>query len=548
MSLIDKIFPDPLPSVEEIEKKYAPRALPEGAKVTRIAPSPTGFMHIGGIYSALISERIAHQSGGVFYLRIEDTDTKREVEGATDLISSSLGAYGLAPDEGVDVSGVEHGNYGPYSQSCRREIYQAYIKKLLEEGRAYPCFSTVEELERIRKGQEVRGERLGYYGSWALSRGLSAEEAEARIDAGIPYVIRYKSLGDYNHKITVNDTIKGKREFPDNDLDIVIMKSDRLPTYHFAHVVDDHLMGTTDVIRGDEWMPSLPLHIQLFREMGWKVPRYAHIAPIQKMDGNSKRKLSKRKDPEASVTFYDEEGYSHEAVVEYLLNLANSNFEDWRKQNPSADYHDFPFSLKKMNNSGALFDFTKLNSVSREVIGRMSADEVFERAHAWAKTYDVDLAARMESNRDYVRSIFNIEREGVRNVRKDISKWSDVKEEIRYFFDDQFSLNREAFESQLSDNLRKDWPEMVRLFAEGYNPEESKDEWFGRMLEIAAGLGYARNGKEYKAAPENFRGDISDVVKVFRVLITGKTQSPDLYSIMRVMGPERVLKRVNAFS
>lgn len=548
MSLIDKIFPDPLPSVEEIEKKYAPRALPEGAKVTRIAPSPTGFMHIGGIYSALISERIAHQSGGVFYLRIEDTDTKREVEGATDLISSSLGAYGLAPDEGVDVSGVEHGNYGPYSQSCRREIYQAYIKKLLEEGRAYPCFSTVEELERIRKGQEVRGERLGYYGSWALSRGLSAEEAEARIDAGIPYVIRYKSLGDYNHKITVNDTIKGKREFPDNDLDIVIMKSDRLPTYHFAHVVDDHLMGTTDVIRGDEWMPSLPLHIQLFREMGWKVPRYAHIAPIQKMDGSSKRKLSKRKDPEASVTFYDEEGYSHEAVVEYLLNLANSNFEDWRKQNPSADYHDFPFSLKKMNNSGALFDFTKLNSVSREVIGRMSADEVFERAHAWAKTYDVDLAARMESNRDYVRSIFNIEREGVRNVRKDISKWSDVKEEIRYFFDDQFSLNREAFESQLSDNLRKDWPEMVRLFAEGYNPEESKDEWFGRMLEIAAGLGYARNGKEYKAAPENFRGDISDVVKVFRVLITGKTQSPDLYSIMRVMGPERVLKRVNAFN
>ncbi len=548
MSLIDKIFPDPLPSVEEIEKKYAPRALPEGAKVTRIAPSPTGFMHIGGIYSALISERIAHQSGGVFYLRIEDTDTKREVEGATDLISSSLGAYGLAPDEGVDVSGVEHGNYGPYSQSCRREIYQAYIKKLLEEGRAYPCFSTVEELERIRKGQEVRGERLGYYGSWALSRGLSAEEAEARIDAGIPYVIRYKSLGDYNHKITVNDTIKGKREFPDNDLDIVIMKSDRLPTYHFAHVVDDHLMGTTDVIRGDEWMPSLPLHIQLFREMGWKVPRYAHIAPIQKMDGSSKRKLSKRKDPEASVTFYDEEGYSHEAVVEYLLNLANSNFEDWRKQNPSADYHDFPFSLKKMNNSGALFDFTKLNSVSREVIGRMSADEVFERAHAWAKIYDVDLAARMESNRDYVRSIFNIEREGVRNVRKDISKWSDVKEEIRYFFDDQFSLDREAFESQLSDNLRKDWPEMVRLFAEGYNPEESKDEWFGRMLEIATGLGYARNGKEYKAAPENFRGDISDVVKVFRVLITGKTQSPDLYSIMRVMGPERVLKRVNAFN
>ena len=548
MSLIDKIFPDPLPSVEEIEKKYAPRALPEGAKVTRIAPSPTGFMHIGGIYSALISERIAHQSGGVFYLRIEDTDTKREVEGATDLISSSLGAYGLAPDEGVDVSGVEHGNYGPYSQSCRREIYQAYIKKLLEEGRAYPCFSTVEELERIRKGQEVRGERLGYYGSWALSRGLSAEEAEARIDAGIPYVIRYKSLGDYNHKITVNDTIKGKREFPDNDLDIVIMKSDRLPTYHFAHVVDDHLMGTTDVIRGDEWMPSLPLHIQLFREMGWKVPRYAHIAPIQKMDGSSKRKLSKRKDPEASVTFYDEEGYSHEAVVEYLLNLANSNFEDWRKQNPSADYHDFPFSLKKMNNSGALFDFTKLNSVSREVIGRMSADEVFERAHAWAKIYDVDLAARMESNRDYVRSIFNIEREGARNVRKDISKWSDVKEEIRYFFDDQFSLDREAFESQLSDNLRKDWPEMVRLFAEGYNPEESKDEWFGRMLEIATGLGYARNGKEYKAAPENFRGDISDVVKVFRVLITGKTQSPDLYSIMRVMGPERVLKRVNAFN
>lgn len=544
MNYIDKIFPEPLPLIEEIENKYPPRELAEGQRVTRIAPSPTGFMHIGGIYAALISERVAHQSGGIFYLRIEDTDTKREVEGATALIASSIRAYGIIPDEGVDVEGMEHGSYGPYCQSERKLIYQAYIKKLLEEGKAYPCFSTPEELEEIRKHQELSGARLGYYGKWAKSRNLPKELVEEKINAGEKFVIRFKSEGVYDNKITISDLSKGKRDFPENDLDIVIMKSDGLPTYHFAHIVDDHLMGTTHVIRGDEWLASLPLHVQLFRTMGWKAPKYTHIAPIQKMEDSSRRKLSKRKDPEASVSFYDEEGYPKDAVVEYLLNLANSSFEDWRKQNQDKPNNQFKLDLSKLNASGALFDFVKLDSISKDIVAKLSGEEVYDNVYAWATQYDKELQQLMDVNAAYVKNILNIERLGVKNVRKDIAKWSDVKNEISFFFDDKFELDAEDVYAQLEKMSKEDVKNIVAEFKSLYNPAMSKDEWFGLMLEIAGKFGYAKNAKEYKANPEVYKGDVSDVVKVFRILLTGKPQSPDLYSVMQVMGEGRVVVRL----
>ena len=543
MSFIDKIFPNTLPTVEEIEAKYKRRNLDDGAKVTRIAPSPTGFMHIGGIYTALICERVAHQSNGVFFLRIEDTDTKREVEGATELICSSLANYGIIPDEGFDATGREFGDYAPYKQSARREIYQAYIKKMLETGLAYPCFATPEELEKIRHEQEVSGARPGYYGRWAKYRDYPIEKVEEKLASGTPFVIRFKSNGSYNNKIVIQDGLKGKINFPENDLDIVIMKSDGLPTYHFAHVIDDYLMGTTHVIRGDEWLSSLPLHIQMFKAMGFKVPKYTHIAPIQKMDGDSRRKLSKRHDPEADVRYYDSVGYPRTAVIEYLLNLANSSFEGWRRANPNASYKDFKLELNKLSPSGALFDFVKLNNISKEIIAKMTTDEIFKNTYDWARANDEKLLKIMDENPDYVRAILSIERTGAKNSRKDIAKYSDVLGEITYFFDDNFSLSDDA-KSELKSV--KNYAELVNAYIPMFNENDTKEEWFAKMQQLADQFNFAKNGKEYKANPSAFNGDISSVVKVFRILITGKTMSPDLSEIQHVMGRDRVLSRLNS--
>ena len=542
MSYIDKIFPNPLPTVEEIETKYARRNLPEGAKVTRVAPSPTGFMHIGGIYAGLINERLAHQSGGVFFLRIEDTDTKREVEGATAVIYSSLAEYGLKVDEGFAGNGDEIGAYGPYRQSDRKEIYQAYIKHMLEIGKAYPCFATQEELETLRKTQEASGARPGYYGRWAKYRDYPVEKIEEKIDAGVPYVIRFKSNGNYNNKIVIQDGLKGKINFPENDLDIVIMKSDGLPTYHFAHAVDDHLMGTTHVIRGDEWISSLPLHIQLFKEMGFKAPKYTHIAPIQKMDNDSRRKLSKRHDPEADVRYYDTVGYPKQAVIEYLLNLANSTFEGWRRNNPAAHYNDFKLELNKLSPSGALFDFVKLNNISKEIISKMTTDEIYNNTYDWAKKNNSELLSLMEKNTDYIKAILSIERTGAKNARKDSAKYSDIPSEIEYFFDDKFTISDE-----MKNELKsvKNYAEIVEAYIPMFNENDSKDDWFAKMQQLADKFNFAKSGKEYKANPEAFNGDISTLVKIFRILITGKTQSPDLSEIQHVMGKERVLSRLN---
>ena len=543
MSFIDKIFPNTLPTVEEIEAKYKRRNLDDGAKVTRIAPSPTGFMHIGGIYTALICERVAHQSNGIFFLRIEDTDTKREVEGATELICSSLANYDIIPDEGFDATGREFGDYAPYKQSARKEIYQAYIKKMLETGLAYPCFATPEELEKIRHEQEVSGARPGYYGRWAKYRDYPIEKVEEKLASGTPFVIRFKSNGSYNNKVVIQDGLKGKINFPENDLDIVIMKSDGLPTYHFAHVIDDYLMGTTHVIRGDEWVASLPLHMQMFKAMGFKVPKYTHIAPIQKMDGDSRRKLSKRHDPEADVRYYDSVGYPRTAVIEYLLNLANSSFEGWRRANPNASYKDFKLELNKLSPSGALFDFVKLNNISKEIIAKMTTDEIFKNTYDWARSNDEKLLKIMDENPDYVRAILSIERTGAKNSRKDIAKYSDVLGEITYFFDDDFSLSDDA-KSELKSV--KNYAELVNAYIPMFNENDTKEEWFAKMQQLADQFNFAKNGKEYKANPSAFNGDISSVVKVFRILITGKTMSPDLSEIQHVMGRDRVLSRLNS--
>jgi glutamyl-tRNA synthetase len=543
--IVKIIFPENLPSPDELELKYPPRELPKEAMVTRIAPSPTGFMHIGSLYAALISERFAHQTNGVFYLRIEDTDKKREVEGAVNLISRSLDHFGIQVDEGLGLSGVEKGLYSPYIQSKRADIYKTYIKKLLEEDRAYLCFCTEDELEQMRKEQLDQGVRPGYYKQWALWRDKSLEDALTKLKEGNSFVVRFKSPGDFNNRININDSIIGTREFSENDQDIVIMKSNGLPTYHLAHVVDDHLMRTTDVMRGDEWLSSLPLHLQLFESFGWEPPRYAHISPIQKIDGSSRRKLSKRKDPEANITYFEERGYPKEAIIEYLINLANSNFEDWRKANIGKNYREFQVSFKKLkNNSGALFDFIKLDDISKEIVAQLTSAEIYKKVLEWAKRYNKDFANLLKKYPDYSEMIFSIERGAGIKARKDICRWSDAPKEIGYFFDENFHISKEETISILSDFDETDIYKIVCDFIDSYNYNDPKDIWFNKVKEMARTHNYADSGKEFKKNPNKYKGTISDVAKIFRVLLTGRKETPDLWSIMQVMGKERVLKRL----
>lgn len=544
---VSLIFPDALTTPAELEQRYPPRGLPGGAMVTRVGPSPTGFMHIGTLYVGLICERFAQESGGVFYLRVEDTDKKREVEGATDFITQAFQHFGITLDEGRDVAGVEHGAYGPYMQSARMGIYQAYIKYLLQSGQAYPCFCSPEELEDIRNRQKLRSVAPGYYGQWAVWRDKPLEEAVEAMKAGRPYVIRYRSPGDSEKKMTFNDLLFGERTVPENDQDIVIMKADRLPTYHLAHVVDDHLMRTTHVIRGDEWLPSLPMHLQLFQSLGWTPPAYAHIAPINKMDGNSKRKLSKRKDPEASVSFFVDLGYPQIALLEYLLNLANSNFEDWRKENPETDYKAFPVTMERLAKSnGPLFDFTKLDNIARDVVARMSAAEVYGEVLAWAKTHDEAFAALLEVNGPYARKVLGIERGGA-NARKDIAKWADAKALILPFFDSEFALAPEKALELLGNRTADDIREIVADFRAGYSPADTKEAWFDKVKAIARDRGFAEKPGDYKRNPELYKGTVADVAKVFRVLLMGQLQTPDLHEMMLAMGEERVFKRLGLF-
>ena len=539
--LANLIFPD-VKDISYYEEKYPERNLPEGAIVTRFAPSPTGYVHIGGLYQSLAAKMAAQKTGGVFYLRIEDTDQKRLVENAVTDIVNSLKVFELAPDEGMVTETEWTGEYGPYIQSKRGEIYRAYAKYMIEQGKAYPCFCKPEDDEKRTAAQLAAKIRPGYYGVWAKCRALSLEEMAEKIKAGEPYIVRFKSPGREDRKIQVSDGIKGKLTFPENDLDIVIIKSDGLPTYHFAHMVDDHLMRTTHVIRSDEWLSSVPLHVQLFKEAGFKAPKYCHIAPIMKNDEGNKRKLSKRKDPEAAVSYYDELGVPPDAVKEYLLNIANSTFENWRRQNKEAQIEDFDFQLNKMSVSGALFDMVKLFDVAKIVISRYDAEKVYNDGLAWAKKYDQELVKLLE-DKDYALKVIGIER-GNQKPRKDIAKWSDLKENISYMYADEFDKVSEFNYGNVTDkDLVK---KIVDLYASKYyDPADDKQTWFDKMKDLAEEVGFAREVKEYKADPEKWPGHVGDISTVIRVTLTGRQNTPDLYEIMQVLGSEEVKRRLH---
>ena len=542
--LADLIFPD-AKEISYYEEKYPERNLPEGAIVTRFAPSPTGFVHIGGLYQSIIARKLASQTGGVFFLRIEDTDQKREVENGITGIIEALKDFEIEPDEGMTSEDEWKGNYGPYKQSIRKEIYEAYAKYLIEQGKAYPCFCTSQDLEETRAKQETAKIRTGYYGVWAKCRNITVEEAIQKIKNGEQYVVRFKSPGREDRKIQVHDVIKGKVDFPENDQDIVIIKSDGLPTYHFAHAIDDHLMRTTHVIRGDEWLSSVPLHLQLFHELGFKAPKYAHIAPIMKNDNGNKRKLSKRKDPEAAVSYYAEEGIPAEAVKEYLLNIANSSFENWRKANKDKLIDDFDFQLNKMSVSGALFDMVKLLDVSKIVISKMTAEEVYENAYNWAKKYDKELAEILE-DKDYAIKVFGIER-GNQKPRKDISKWSDVKENISYMYDELFKKDTSEYPYQVISD-KEDINKILKLYIEKYYDEnDDKETWFNKIKELSGELGFAKEVKEFKENPGKYKAHVGDVSTVLRVALTKRTKTPDMYEIMQVLGKDKVIERLRIY-
>lgn len=544
--LADLIFPNIDKTPEYYLEKYPERELKEGAKVLRYAPSPTGFQHIGGVFASLINERLAHQSEGVFYLRIEDTDQKREVAGAIDDTIKTMHTFGMDFDEGITGENTEKGPYAPYKQSQRADIYRTFVKDLLRKGLAYPCFMTSEELEALREKQVAEKLTPGCYGEFAKYRDLSPEEAIKKIEAGENYVIRMKSPGNPEKRVVAEDMIKGEVSFPENLQDVVIIKGDGLPTYHFAHAIDDTLMRTTHVIRGEEWLSSLPIHLQIFEVLGVPAPKYAHIPTIMKMDGSSKRKLSKRKDPESAVSYYSEKGYPAQSVIEYLLNIINSAFEEWRAENPDADYHEYPVELNKMSKSGALFDLIKLNDVSKDVICKMKADKVYEYYTNWAKEYDKEMFDLVTAKEDMMKEVFNIDKEGPK-PRKDFAKWEDVKEKIFYFFDELF--NEEKAENvELPKTLElKEAKRVIEAYEKAYNFNTDKDTWFSDLKAVAVKLGYATDRKKYKKNPEEYKGMVSDVAGAIRAALTHRSNTPDLYTIMQIMGEEKVRDRFKTF-
>ena len=538
-ALAQLLFPDVTDTPEMLEVKYPPRQLPEGAVVTRMAPSPTGFVHLGNLVQGMISERMAHQSGGVLFLRVEDTDAKREVPGAVEVLISMLRDYGIQFDEGATISG-DSGSYGPYRQRQRAAIYHVYAKKLVSEGKAYPCFCTEEELSAIREKQEASKETTGYYGAYALWRDRPMEDIRAQLDAGKPWVLRFKSTGSIENQFKFDDLVKGKLTITENNVDHVLLKSDGIPTYHFAHAVDDHLMRTTHVVRGDEWLPSLPFHIQLFHALGFKLPKYVHIGPLMKMDGNSKRKLSKRKDPELALTFYKAEGFPAEAMGEYLMTVLNSNFEDWRRTNPDAPADTFKFSPKKLNPAGSLFDYAKLTDVSKNVISRMDAQEVYTLLTAWAKEFDPDFTAKLEADKDYALRILAIGRGG-KKPRKDLATWKDAKPYMGFFYDEY--LEAPVFPEAFDKAVIRD---VLTRFAAVYDPADDAGVWFDKVKSITNAIGFTTDMKAYKSDPDAFPGTVADVSNFLRIAITGKSNSPDLYTVMQILGETRSLSRIQA--
>ena len=539
-ALAELLFPNITKTAEDYERIYPPRALPEGARVTRIAPSPTGYLHIGVLFGATV-DRLAAGDNGVFYFRLEDTDKKREVAGGADDILEGLNSFGLQIDEGYTAPGVERGVYGPYAQSRRAEIYQCFARQLVAQGLAYPCFCTEAQRAKTREKQEAAKLRTGYYGVFAPCRDLTAEQAAAKARAGEPHVVRLRSPGDETRRIRFDDQIKGVIEMPENDEDFVLLKSDGIPTYHFAHAVDDHLMRTTHVIRGDEWIASTPKHLQLFSLLGWRSPKYCHHATIMIEDAatGGKRKLSKRKDPEAAVTYFIRQGYPPEAISEYLMTVVSSDFEQWRRANPQEPRVAFPFSFKKMSVSGALFDPQKLTDVSKDVISVMSAEDVYTQTVEWAKKYDTELLKILEADPAYARAALTIDRNPVK-PRKDIAKWSDVRGYISYFYDE---LYVPGFE--LPQNItRSDALEILKEYIKIYDEKQNKDEWFEAVKNMCGPPGYTPNVKEYKQNPGAFKGHIGDVTGVIRLAVTGRQNTPDLHAIMALLGRDRCVGRM----
>ncbi len=537
--LADLLFPNVTDTPESLEAKYPHRDVPEGAVVTRMAPSPTGFVHLGNLVQGLTSERMAHQSDGVLFLRVEDTDAKREVPGAVEVLINTLKHYGIQFDEGATID-ADAGNYGPYRQRRRASIYHVYAKLLVSKGMAYPCFCTEDELAAMRKTQEDNKLTTGYYGEFALWRDRPLEDIQNALSAGMPWVLRFRSTGNKDNQFYFDDLVKGKLTITENDIDHVLLKSDGIPTYHFAHAVDDHLMRTTHVVRGDEWLPTLPFHIQLFKALEFKLPKYVHIGPLMKMDGSSKRKLSKRKDPELALTFYKAEGFPVEAVYEYIMTLLNSNYEDWRRANPLTPATEFKFSAKKLNPAGNLFDYAKLTDVSKNEISKMDADKVYRLLTEWAAEFDPDFAANLTSDPAYATSILAIGRGG-KKPRKDLATWKEAKPYMGFFYDNYYTTPTYdcAFSKDVIVNV-------LNKFLDVFDIQDDSSVWFEKIKEITTAIGFTTDMKAYKANPEVYPGTVADVSSFIRLAVTGKTNSPDLYTVMQILGYEKTTDRIKA--
>ena len=538
-ALAELLFPNVTETCDEVQARFPKRELTEGAVVTRMAPSPTGFVHLGNLVQGMISERMAHQSEGVLFLRVEDTDAKREVPGAVEVLINSLKHYNINFDEGATIDG-DNGLYGPYRQRQRASIYHVFAKKLVTEGKAYPCFCTEEELTAIREQQEANKENFGYYGKYAMWRDRDLEDIQAQIAAGNPWVLRFRSEGSIENQFKFDDLVKGKLTITENDIDHVLLKSDGIPTYHFAHAVDDELMRTTHVVRGDEWLPSLPFHIQLFKALGFKLPKYVHIGPLMKMDGNSKRKLSKRKDPELALTFYKAEGFPVQAMREYLMTVLNSNFEDWRRANPDADIETFKFSPKKLNPAGSLFDYAKLVDVSKNVISRMDSATVYTLLTEWAQEFDPDFGGKLASDAEFATKILAIGRGG-KKPRKDLATWKDAKDYMGFFYDEY--LEAPVFDEKFDKAVVKD---VLTRFLGKFDIADDSGVWFEKVKELTNEIGFTTDMKAYKADPTAFPGTVADVSTFIRQAVTGKTNSPDLYTVMQILGYDRTVARIQA--
>lgn len=543
--LANLMYPEIKKTREDYEKIYPDRNLPEGAVVSRFAPSPTGFVHMGSLLTAFVESKVPKDTNGIFYLRIEDTDGKRSVENGVQGIINDLNNFDIKIDEGVISEIEEKGSYGPYIQSKRTDIYNTYAKYLVENDLAYPCFCSPEELDEIRQKQEENKERIGYYGKHARCRHLSVEEVYNRIKNGEKFVLRIKSQGDYSKKIILNDLVRGKIEFPENDIDSVLIKSDGIPVYHFAHAIDDHLMHTTHVLRGEEWISSYPLHYELFRVLGFKMPKYAHLGLVMKIDENgTRRKLSKRKDPEAAVSYYHEKGVPIEAVKLYLMTIANSNFEEWLNQNPDKGIDDFKFDFKKMSASGSLFDLEKLLNISKNYISKLSKEEVYDNLTKWTSVYDKDFCNLITKYKDYTKEVLNIEREQ-KKPRKDYASYSDIKGQIFYMYDELYAPDSYEWGSI---NDKEEIRKILSTYIDKYYDVSDKEVWFNNIKLLSDELGYASNMKDYKNNPDNYKGSVADVSTVLRVALTSKSMTPDLYEIMRILGKEKIQNRIESIT